>query len=128
MRVIAAVLLSAALAAGGAAAAQTPALPLALATFDEAWSIVNRTYYDPGFRGVNWDAVRDELRPEAERARTPADLRAIITRMLGRLGESHFAVLPQFADPGIEADSVGENPDARGASASGSPGFDVRPD
>ncbi|MDQ3171243.1 MAG: S41 family peptidase [Acidobacteriota bacterium] len=116
---MAAVLLSAAVAAHGAALAQTPALPLALATFDEAWSIVNRTYYDPAFRGVNWQAVRDELRPEAGRARTPAALRATITRMLGRLGESHFAVLPQFADPGIDADSVDR---------SGSPGFEVRPD
>src|SRR5687768_783718 len=116
MRLIAAVLLSAAVAAHAAAQTQ---LPLALATFDEAWSIVNRTYYDPAFRGVDWQAVRDELRPEAERARTPADLRATITRMLARLGESHFAVLPQFADPGIEADSIDR---------SGSPGFEVRPD
>ena len=113
-------------AAGAAAVAAAPgagqsaaALPLGLATFDEAWSIVNRTYYDPAFRGVNWEAVRDELRPEAGRARTPGDLRATIARMLSRLGESHFAVLPQFADPGIEGDSVDR---------SGSPGFEVRPD
>ena len=122
MKTLAALVFVAAGAAAGAvpigAGQSATALPLALATFDEAWSIVNRTYYDPAFRGVNWEAVRAELRPEAGRARTPAELRATIARMLGRLGESHFAVLPQFADPG-EADS---------GDRSGSPGFDVRPD
>lgn len=101
-------------------AAQAPAAgtPLALKTFDAAWSIINTTYYDPAFRGVDWNAVREELRPEAARAQSPAELRGVITKMMARLGESHFAVLPQFADP-----SDGDSGDR-----SGSPGFDVRPD
>src|SRR5690606_32637746 len=71
----------------------------------------------PAFNGVDWNALRDELRPEAERAATPDALRAVISRMLARLGDSHFAVLPQN---GISsgADSVDR---------SGAPGFDVRP-
>ncbi|MEX2273763.1 MAG: S41 family peptidase [Vicinamibacterales bacterium] len=101
------------------AQAATAAQPLALQTFDAAWSIINTTYYDPSFRGVDWNAVRTEIRPEAERARTPAELRAAIGRMLSRLGESHFAVLPQFADPVDGEDAVDR---------SGGPGFDVRPD
>ena len=94
-----------------------PALPL-VQTFDAAWSIIDTTYYDPTFRGLDWNAVRAELRPEAERAKTPAELRATIAKMLARLGESHFAVLPQFADDSGE-DSLDR---------SGAPGFDVRPD
>ena len=94
-----------------------PTLPL-VQTFDAAWSIIDTTYYDPTFRGLDWKAVRAELRPEAERAKTPAELRATIAKMLARLGESHFAVLPQFADDS-EEDSLDR---------SGAPGFDVRPD
>ena len=110
---IAAALLLAALAASGTAAQA----PVSLQTFDAAWSIVDTTYYDPSFRGLDWKAVRDELRPEAARAKTPAELRAIISKMIGRLGDSHFAVLAQFTD---------ESEDA-GLDRSGAPGFDVRP-
>lgn len=112
MRVLAALLLAAA--ASGTIAAQSAAR---LATFDEAWAIINRTYYDPAFKGVDWAGVKDELRPAAAGARTTGELRAVIGRMLDRLGESHFAVLPQFADASEGA----------GIDRSGSPGFDVRP-
>ncbi|MDQ3071495.1 MAG: S41 family peptidase [Acidobacteriota bacterium] len=118
----AAALAGALLAFGGAllAQAQAPPAPVALGveTFDEAWAIVNRSYYDPAFRGVNWPAVRDELRPAAARAASASELRGVIGRMLGRLGESHFAVLPQFAD--VTGDEAGDR--------SGSPGFEFRPD
>ena len=106
------------IAAAASLGAQSPAAPLALQTFDAAWSIIDTTYYDPSFRGVDWKAVREEIRPEAERAQTPAEVRAAIHKMLARLGESHFAVLSQFADPGEDASR----------DRSGSPGFDVRPD
>ena len=113
-RLVAALLLAAAAASLDAA---QDAVPRALETFDEAWAIVNRTYYDPSFKGVDWDDVREELRPEAARAATPEALRAVINGMLARLGDSHFAVLPQMGLSGA-ADSVDR---------SGSPGFDVRP-
>ena len=121
MRVLAALLLAAA--ASGTIAAQS-ATPLA--TFDEAWAIINRTYYDPAFKGIDWQGVKDELRPAAAGARTPGELRAVIGRMLDRLGESHFAVLPQFADA-TETGNLGGDPPAQGAFGAGSPGFDVRP-
>lgn len=105
------------------AAAQAPSAPpapaanaQALETFDAAWSIINTTYYDPSFRGVDWKAVRDELRPEAARAAGGDELRAVIRRMIARLGESHFAVLSQFAEKSEQP--LGD--------LSGTPGFDVR--
>lgn len=118
MRVLAAFLIAAAAAQG--------VLPRAVETFDEAWAIINRTYYDAAFRGVDWRAVKDELRPQAAAARTAGELRAVIGRMLDRLGESHFAVLPLFADA-AETGSIGGDPPAQGAFGAGSPGFDVRP-
>lgn len=98
------------------AAPPAQAVPLALQTFDAAWSIIDTTYYDPAFRGVDWNGVRDELRPEAERAATGDELRAVIRRMIARLGESHFAVLSQFAEEGEQ----------KFGDLSGSPGFEVR--
>jgi carboxyl-terminal processing protease len=92
--------------------------PQAVETFDAAWTIVRDTHFDKTFNGVDWEAVRAELRPRAEAAKTNAELRAVIRTMLGRLGQSHFAVIPSSADgePGRTAAPAG----------SAEPGFDVR--
>lgn len=70
---------------------------LALETFDAAWQLVNDTHFDPHHNGVDWLAVRAELRPRAETARTQRELRKTIGEMLSRLGQSHFALLPREA-------------------------------
>jgi carboxyl-terminal processing protease len=85
-------------------------------TFDAAWKIVRDTHFDPHMNGVDWDAVRTELRPKALAARDAGELRAVIRDMLGRLGQSHFALLP------ASADSSRERPE----DTSSDPGFDVR--
>jgi carboxyl-terminal processing protease len=78
------------------AAAQSWREP-ALASFDLVWQTIHETYYDPSFGGLDWGAVRDELRPEAVRATSPQAVREVIGRMLARLGQSHFALLPATA-------------------------------
>jgi carboxyl-terminal processing protease len=93
--------------------AQPPAL---VDTFDAAWRIVRDTHFDPKMNGVDWDAVRTELRPRALAATTEGELRRIVREMLGRLGQSHFALLPASAD----------SPRQTPADISGDPGFDVR--
>jgi carboxyl-terminal processing protease len=89
-----------------------------VATFDSAWGIIARTYWDTTYNGVNWLAVRDTLRPRAAAARTTPELRLVLTDMLSRLGQSHFAIIPREAVEG----------DATDASARGdaSPGITVR--
>jgi carboxyl-terminal processing protease len=96
------------------ALAQAPA-PQAVATFDAAWTIVRDTHFDKTFNGVNWDAVRSELRPRAAAAKTTAELRSVLRDMLGRLGQSHFTIVPSTPD--------GTNDVATGTAE---PGFDVR--
>jgi carboxyl-terminal processing protease len=99
-----------------AAAAMDPAL--ALATFDSAWSRIHNSYYDSTFKGTSWTAVRDELRPRVQGARTEEEVRNVIREMLGRIGDSHFALIPREAydavdqvddgDDGDEADEADE--------------------
>jgi carboxyl-terminal processing protease len=97
-------------------AAQTPQ---AGETFDAAWTIIKNTHFDKTMNGLNWNAVRDELRPRAAAAKTPAELRAVIRDMLGRLGLSHFALIPSGQDtPGDGTTTSGDT--------SGDPGIDVR--
>lgn len=78
----------------GTASASAPPPPELLASFDRAWERIRDTYYDPAMRGLDWTAVRAELRPRAEAARDVAETRAVLRDLVARLGESHFAILP----------------------------------
>ena len=85
-------------------------------TFDAAWSIIRDSHFDPGMNGLDWQAVRTELGPRAASARTESELRTIIKEMLGRLGLSHFALIP----------SGGDTSSASNTDLGGDPGFDIR--
>lgn len=70
-----------------------------VATFDTAWQIVYATHFDTTFNGVDWPALREELRPQAVAATSTSALRGVIGDMLDRLGQSHFSLIPEeFAD------------------------------
>jgi C-terminal processing protease CtpA/Prc len=64
-----------------------------LASFDDVWQTINDTFYDPAFGGIDWNAVRQQLRPRAERAENADAIRLIIQEMLDRLRQSHFVLL-----------------------------------
>lgn len=97
-----------------------------LVTFDSAWSIIGRTHWDTTYNGVNWAALRSELRPKAAAAKTTGELRAVLSDMVGRLKQSHFSIIPrEIAD----ASGSGSGSASGGASApdhSGSIGAEVR--
>jgi carboxyl-terminal processing protease len=110
--------LAAALGAALALGAATPGAqaPQAVQTFDAAWTEVRDRHFDPTLNGVDWDAVRHELRPRAVQARTTDELRGILRDMLGRLGQSHFAIIP----------GAGTGGGTGAPSGTAEPGFDVR--
>ncbi len=65
-------------------------------TFDRAWNLVNDRFFDAGFRGVDWAAMKARYRPEAEKAANDEALYATLNRMLEELKESHnYAMTPQ---------------------------------
>lgn len=90
--------------------------PHATETFEAAWTIVRDTHFDRTMNGLDWEAVRTELRPRAAAATNRSELRAVLRDMLGRLGQSHFAVIPGGANE--RASSI--------ADMSGDTGIDVR--
>ncbi len=77
-----------------ASLAATPAIN-PLVSFDSAWAIIARTHWDTTYNGVNWNALRTELRPKAEQARTLGELRMVLADMVSRLKQSHFSIIPQ---------------------------------
>ncbi|MBA3891437.1 MAG: hypothetical protein H0X64_12995 [Gemmatimonadaceae bacterium] len=94
----------------------------ALVTFDSAWRRIGATHYDSAMRGVNWNAVRDSLRPKAEQASTLGALRETIGAMLTTLGESHFVLIPQEAADAIDPELSRRDP----AAAPGDAGLTLR--
>lgn len=108
-------LLAAAVIVVAAAAAPAAEAYKAAETFDAVWRIVLDSHFDPNFDVAAWQRVSSELRPKAVAAGTAGELRAVLRDMLGRLGLSHFAVIPATPDaPNLHVDL--------GAQA----GFDVR--
>ncbi|MGD8699088.1 MAG: S41 family peptidase [Gemmatimonadales bacterium] len=70
---------------------------LAMETFETAWRIVYETHFDTTFNGVDWLALHEELRPQVDTVTTQRQLRAILEDMVGRLEQTHFAIIPQEA-------------------------------
>jgi carboxyl-terminal processing protease len=90
---------------------------LNIESFERVWKTVHETHWDPKFGGVDWQAVHEEFRPAIERAQTMSEARKAMSDMLGRLHQSHFAIIP--AD-------VYENVDDKSAGGEGRTGIDVR--
>lgn len=112
-------------AAAGPAAPARPYDPaVGLASFDAAWRIVHESHFDTTFNGVDWRALREELRPAAAGARDRAALRDVVRRLLDRLGQSHFALIPgEVADT---LDPAGSDGGADASPRVGDVGLDVR--
>jgi carboxyl-terminal processing protease len=87
-------------------------------SFELVWKTVRDSHYDPRLGGVDWQAVRAELRPRLEKAGSMGEARAVMNDMLGRLGHTHVAVYPASLYEDVRGDRAG------GREAV--PGFDVR--
>ena len=77
--------------------------------FDEAWSVLDRKFFDAGFNGHDWKALRAHFQPFVSGARTPDELRRIIGLMIGELNASHSGInRPQGGPGALPANRVGD--------------------
>lgn len=60
--------------------------------FEEAWSTLDRRFYDPAFHGKDWDHLRAVFAPQIEGAHTPDEMRRLINEMIGELDASHSGI------------------------------------
>jgi carboxyl-terminal processing protease len=90
-------------------------VPDAAATFDSAWTLIRDSHFDRTMNGLDWNAVRAELRPRAVAASSTGELRRVLRDMLQRLGLSHFALIPSTVEVSGAAEDLAADP-----------GFDVR--
>ena len=67
---------------------------LHLESFDVVWSKIHENYWDPDMGGLDWEGLRNELRPRVENAKTASDAREAMSELVMALGKSHFAIIP----------------------------------
>jgi len=91
-----------------------------LASFDTVWETVRDQHFDPELGGLDWEAVREELRPRIEEATSASEVRCVIREMLSRLGQSHFAIFPRAVYEEIEEDPAGDPESGHAAEEEGS--------
>ena len=60
--------------------------------FDEAWSLLNRMFFDAHFNGRDWGALRERFLPYIEGAHTPDEMRRLTNLMIGELNASHSGI------------------------------------
>jgi len=70
-----------------------------LEVFRQAWTYMRDNFYDAKFHGANWDKVWAEFQPLVAGARTPDEMREVISLMLGELNASHSGIFPPGAPP-----------------------------
>lgn len=58
--------------------------------FHEAWRLLRDTFYDPTFRGKDWNEIRACYAPLAAGAQTRGDISTILNMMVGELRTSHL--------------------------------------
>ena len=64
---------------------------LNLESLEYIWKTINEKHYDPTFGGVDWPALREEMRPRMEKAKTRNEVRAILEEMIDQLRMDRFA-------------------------------------
>ncbi len=82
--------------------ATLPALPSSpfVATLEEVWLVVLRKHYDSKLGCKDWPGLRLRYADELVAVKDATKAYAIINRMLGELGQSHFRLFPPSGDHG----------------------------
>ena len=63
-----------------------------LAVFDDVWETIEERYYDPKFRGIDWQAKRVTFRPAAARTTSTHEFYDVLRQMIASLKDAHTRV------------------------------------
>jgi carboxyl-terminal processing protease len=82
---------------------------LNLDSFEKVWTTVRDKHWEKNPGGLDWQAIHTEFRPKVEQAKNIAEVRSILKEMLGRLHQTHFAILPATVYEEVgDLDAVGD--------------------
>ena len=86
-----------------------------LDSFEQVWTTIRDKHWQTKPGGLDWQAIHNEYRPRVEKAASHDEARAVIQEMLGRLKQSHFAIIPAVVYSAV--DDEGGGPGSTGIDA-----------
>jgi carboxyl-terminal processing protease len=110
IRNIAAVVMAAALLVGTPLdAALTPEQQqLNIQSFEYVWTAIRDKHWQTNPGGLDWQAIHDEFRPKIQAVDSMDAARAVLNQMLGRLHQTHFAIVPSELYSNVDAAHGGD--------------------
>jgi len=60
--------------------------------FEESWRMIRDYFYDPGYNGHDWKAIKKQYKPWVMAASTSRDFRYMFNFMLGQINASHMGM------------------------------------
>ena len=67
---------------------------LNIQSFEYVWTTIRDKHWQTKPGGLDWQAIHDEFRPKIEAADSMDAARDVLNQMLGRLHQTHFAIVP----------------------------------
>lgn len=86
-------------------------------SFEAVWRTIRDNHWETNPGGLDWQAIHDEYRPKIEAAKSAGETRAILREMIGRLKQTHFAIMAADVYQDLAQDAV---------PGAGWPGFETR--
>ena len=81
---------------------------LNIQSFEYVWSTIRDKHWQTKPGGLDWQAIHDEFRPKIDAADSMDAARAVLNQMLGRLHETHFAVVPGEVYSSVDGAHAGD--------------------
>lgn len=60
--------------------------------FHQAWEFLRDNFYDPDFHGADWNGIHASYGPRIAGARTPDEMRRVLSLMIGEMNASHMGI------------------------------------
>jgi hypothetical protein len=76
-----------------------------IADFDSVWQIIAESYVDEEYDGVDWEALREQYRPEVENAADARSAYQVLAEMVGQLPSPNTLVIAPWLRSELESES-----------------------
>lgn len=76
--------------------------------FEEAWTAINNSFYDPDFHGQDWQKLKEIYKPMAMSATTRRDFMEMFNWMLGQINASHMGMYREEQRADLQKDLTGK--------------------
>ena len=86
-------------------------LELQIKSFDYIWKKIKTSHWDESKVGAEWETAGAKYRDKLSQTNSVAEARAVMTELIGSLGQSHFGIIPADSYDAMGQESGGGDGD-----------------